>query len=227
MILLKVLQTIGTVVPVFLVLESDFPMPSQTTSSSPVIQPATTRLRPCGNDTNCVSSFYLEPPNRYISPLVSRQSPRVSFNRALRDLTKYEQARSVESVSPKQDGDAAYYIHVTVPGTAPNSLDDLELFFDQDDSSSSSDNPGSDVTTTSTVVNWRCQARVTLPPPPFCVRKNCINGNMDQRDRLSKLASFLGLPAADQSRMQVGAKWTPIFFNSDRVPDMVQDDAYD
>ena len=116
-----------------------------------------------------------------------------------------------------QDKDS-YYIHVTVPGTAPNSLDDIELFFQQDDSSSSSSSDSA------TIVSVRCQARVTLPPPPFCVRKNCINGNMDQRDRVSDVALYLGLPAADQTMMQRQAKWTPIFFNADKVPDMILDD---
>ena len=126
-------------------------------------------------------------------------------------------ARSIDT----KDGS---YIHVTVPGTAPNSLDDIELFFTVDDSADNLvfgglETTGSTpATTTATLVNIRCEARVTLPPRPFCVRTNCINGNMDQRDRLAHVQSVLGLPAADESRMKEQAKWTPIFFNSDKVP---------
>jgi hypothetical protein len=67
------------------------------------------------------------------------------------------------------------------------------------------------------VVDVKCEARRTLPPPPFCIKKNCINGNMDQRERVQRLGYILGLPPADQDEM-AGSKWTPIFLNSDRVP---------
>ena len=103
---------------------------------------------------------------------------------------------TISEASPK-----AYYMHLTVPGTAPGSLDDIELVFG---------NEG--------IVNWGCEARVTLPPPPFCLQKNCINGNMDQRRRMDRIGKILGMPKADQERMDQSAKWTPIFFNSDRVP---------
>lgn len=97
-----------------------------------------------------------------------------------------------------------FYIHLTTPGTAPGSLDDLELIFPADGD----------------IVNIRCEARVTLPPPPFCIRKNCINGNIDQRRRVEELGLGIGLPPADEREMKEEAKWTPIFFNSDRVPGM-------
>ena len=96
-------------------------------------------------------------------------------------------------------------MHLTVPGTAPASVDDIELQFAEG------------------VVNVRCEARVTLPPPPFCVKKNCINGNMDQRSRVERMGLRLGLPTSHAEAMQ-GAKWTPIFFNSDRVPGFDDDD---
>ena len=99
------------------------------------------------------------------------------------------------------------YIHLTVPGTAPSSLDDVELVFSEG------------------AVNVRCEARVTLPPPPFCIKRNCINGNMDQRTRVEKLASVLGLPFQDRTEM-AGAKWTPIFLNSDKVPGFDDDLGY-
>jgi hypothetical protein len=74
-------------------------------------------------------------------------------------------------------------------------------------------------------LNIRCNAQVTLPYAPFCVKKNCINGAQDQRDRLDNLAlKVLGLPFADAQQMKSSAKWTPIFFNADRVPDMMDDD---
>lgn len=160
------------------------------------------RLQPCPYESNCVSSNYLEPPNRYISPLTTFRDRDTAFARAIRDLKDAEASSTTKVVEilPRQ-----YYIHATVPGTAQGSLDDVEILFagDNDD--------------TAGIVHLRCQARVTLPPPPFCLKKNCINGNMDQRTRMDTIARTLGLPAADQERMQ-SAKWTPIFFNSDRVP---------
>jgi uncharacterized protein (DUF1499 family) len=154
------------------------------------------RLRSCSPSSNCVSSNYKEPPNRYISPLRIVNNRDTAFQRAIRDLKQYSgEAFSLVEIVPKD-----YYIHLTVPGTAPSSLDDLELIF------------------TDSIVNVKCEARVTLPPPPFCIKKNCINGNMDQRSRVENLAfNVLGLPASDREAMK-GAKWTPIFMNSDRVP---------
>ena len=200
-ILLKALQA-TVVATASLLLSTSMDLEQVGLTTAPVTPDTTVQLRPCAKDTNCVSSFYLEPPNRYVSPLLSRQSPNISFQRALRDLSRYNQARSIET----KDG---VYIHLTVPGTAPTSLDDIELFFQGDDSSEDG---------VTTIVNLRGEARVTLPPPPFCVRKNCINGSMDQRDRIARVKTLLGLPAADESRMKDEAKWTPIFFNSDKVP---------
>ena len=153
------------------------------------------RLRACKANTNCVSSNYREPPNRYVSPYKIVTDPSAAFQRAVRDLQQHDGSEfSVAEIIP-----SVKYIHLTVPGTAPSSLDDIDIVFSDD------------------VVNLKCQARVTLPPPPFCVRKNCINGNMDQRSKIEKLSFVLGLPASDREEMQA-AKWTPIFFNSDRVP---------
>lgn len=154
------------------------------------------RLKACSPNSNCVSSNYKEPPNRYISPLRIVNDRDVAFQRAVRDLKEQPgDDISILEIVPKD-----YYIHLTVHGTAPASLDDLELVFAEE------------------IVNLKCEARITLPPPPFCIRKNCINGNMDQRSRVENLAfGVLGLPASDREEMQ-GAKWTPIFMNSDRVP---------
>lgn len=154
------------------------------------------RLNACDTNSNCVSSNYREPPNRYISSFKIVNQPEVAFQRAVRDL----KLQNSEGISIVDIVPSANYIHLTVPGTAPSSLDDIDLVFTNDN-----------------IVNVRCQARVTLPPPPFCIRKNCINGNMDQRSRIEKLGYVLGLPSADRDEMQ-GAKWTPIFLNSDRVP---------
>ena len=159
------------------------------------ISGSTTRLRSCSVNSNCVSSNYREPPNRYVSPLKIVNNRDVAFQRAVRDLKQYQGDISIVEIVPKD-----YYIHVTVPGTAPSSLDDVELMFVSD------------------IVNVKCEARVSLPPPPFCVKKNCINGNMNQRSRVEKLAYELGLPASDLEQMK-GAKWTQIFWNTDRVPD--------
>ena len=111
---------------------------------------STNRLRPCASDRNCVSSNYLEPPNRYVSPLKQVNDRDKAFQRAVRDLNQAQ--ASIVEVKPDQ-----YYIHLTVPGTAPSSLDDVELLFTNDG-----------------IVNVRCDARVTLPIPPFCVKRNCI-----------------------------------------------------
>lgn len=156
----------------------------------------------CNSQSNCVSSNYREPPNRYISPFKTVNEPDVAFQRAVRDLKKNGEGDniingiSIVEIVPKD-----YYIHATIRGTAPSSLDDIELLFSQEGH----------------IVNVKCEARVTLPPPPFCIKKNCINGNMDQRTRVENLGYLLGLPANDREEMQ-GVKWTPIFFNSDRVP---------
>jgi uncharacterized protein (DUF1499 family) len=159
------------------------------------------RLRSCEPNTNCVSSGYLEPPNRYMSPLRTLSDKETAYRRAVRDLSTLNE--KVEAISKDS------YLHIEVPGTAPGSFDDVELLF-----------------TDKGIVNLRCEARVTLPPPPFCLKKNCINGNMDQRTRVEEISRVLGLPSADSERMKETAKWTPIFFNSDRVPDMLEYDDY-
>lgn len=170
-----------------------------------------TRLKACEPNTNCISSNYKEPPNRYMSPLQLVNERDEAFRRAVRDLSTAATAATTSKVDILQVVPKDYYIHLTVPGTAPQSVDDIELLYSAEG-----------------VVNLRCQARVTLPPPPFCIKKNCINGNMDQRQRTEHVAfDILGLPAANQEQMQAQAKWTPIFFNSDRVPDMVDHDADD
>ncbi|KAK1742584.1 hypothetical protein QTG54_007149 [Skeletonema marinoi] len=159
------------------------------------------RLRSCEPNTNCVSSGYLEPPNRYMSPLKTLSDKETAYSRAVRDLSTRN--NKVEGIAKDS------YLHIEVPGTTPGSIDDVELIFADEG-----------------IVNVRCEARVTLPPPPFCIKKNCINGNMDQRTRVEVISRVLGLPAADSERMKDTAKWTPIFFNSDRVPDMLEYDDY-
>ena len=155
-----------------------------------------------------MSSNYNEPPNRYLSPFRSVNNRSEAFRRAVRAIGSAENNDfNVLEIVPSQ-----FYIHLTVPGTTPGSLDDVELVFVED-------------TATTSIVNVRCVARVTLPPPPFCVQKNCINGNMDQRERVNRIAQILGLPPSDQDQMRKDAKWTPIFFNSDRVPDFADEDS--
>ena len=174
------------------------------------------RLQPCPYESNCVSSNYLEPPNRYVSPLKTFRDRETAFTRAVRNLRDESSTGSLSSstnikvveILPRQ-----YYIHATVPGTSAGSLDDVEiLFVDNNDGADDGGEGGGGI------VHLRCLARVTLPPPPFCLKKNCINGNMDQRTRIDRMARTLGLPPADRERMEQSAKWTPIFFNSDRVP---------
>lgn len=153
------------------------------------------RLTQCDVNSNCVSSNYREPPNRYVSPLKIVNDRDVAFQRAVKDLKQYPGSDiSIVEIVPKD-----YYIHVTMPGNVPTSLDDLELVYAEN------------------IVNIKCEARVKLPPPPFCLKKNCINGNMDQRSKVENIAFILGLPPSDREQMQ-NAKWTPIFWNSDRVP---------
>ena len=177
-------------------------------------------LRACDPNSNCVSSNYMEPPNRYVSPLSVVNAQDVAFQRAIRDLTNVKNNENsnirIAEFLPKD-----YYIHLTVPGTQPGSLDDIELLFVQQ----SDNNDGGIEGKGDGIVNIRCEARVTLPPPPFCIKKNCINGNMDQRKRVEDLSYVLGLPPSDQRQMREEAKWTPIFFNSDRVPEIY--DQYD
>ena len=159
------------------------------------------RLTACSPTSNCVSSNYLEPPNRYNAPFQIVKDRDIAFQRAIQDLQGNPRF-SIAQVSSKE-----YTLHLTVPGTAPNSLDDIYLQFPTDGN----------------IVNVKCEARVTLPPPPFCLQKNCINGNMDQRRRVQELSLLLGLPLSDEALMKdEGAKWTPIFWNTDRVPDMVE-----
>ena len=172
-------------------------------------------LAACASNSNCVSSNYLEPPNRYLAPMQTLKDRDTAFSAALRDLTQLSKAANqkenqslskLTSISIDEAKD--YYIHATVPGTAPGSLDDVELLFLPHDG----------------IIQWKCQARVTLPPPPFCIQRNCINGSMDQRQRLQALSSALGMPLADQAQQNDNAKWTPIFWNADKVPGF-DDDA--
>lgn len=162
------------------------------------------RLPACPAESNCVSSSFNEPPNRYLSPLKIVNDRDESFRRAVRDLNIRASSNEVNivEISP-----SVGYIHLTVPGTSPGSLDDIELSFPE----------GGEI------INVKATARVTLPPPPFCIKKNCINGNMDQRIRAEKIANILGLPPVDDSAMREQAKWTPIFFNSDVVPGFDED----
>lgn len=171
-------------------------------------------LRQCKAKSNCVSSSYKEPPNRYVSPLRTLKDQDIAFESAIKNLQQRSSLSSksksslsvgmttvVKDIVPNQ-----YYIHLVVPGTVPGSLDDIELQFTQ-----------------SNTVNIRCDAQVTVPYAPFCIKKNCINGAQDQRDRLQHLAiDVLGIPFADEKQMKSSdTKWTPIFFNADRVPDMI------
>eukprot|EP00536_Pseudo-nitzschia_multiseries_P012464 jgi/Psemu1/32165/gm1.32165_g len=165
--------------------------------------PANNVLLPCPADKNCVSSSYSEPPNRYVSPLSLVKNSETAFRQAVRDLSsegqqqQQQQFFSIANIDPNHR-----YIHLKTPGTSPGSTDDIELLFSDGSSS---------------IVSLRCEADVTLPPPPFCLQKNCINGNLDQRRRVEKVVKILGLPSSDSYLMK-DAKWTPIFFNSDRVP---------
>lgn len=98
--------------------------------------------------------------------------------------------------------------------------DDVELIFSEYDKEKS-------------IVQVRAEAKISTAPPPFCIKKNCINGNMKQREGLARIQSKLGLPNVnDVERGNTKniarpkgeypddgeSKWTPIFFNSDRVP---------
>lgn len=169
-------------------------------------------LRPCPADKNCVSSSFSEPPNRYMSRLAVGQDSDDAFLRAVRDLSSWSSSvgngNGGFSFSLARADPIGRYIHLTTPGTSPGSLDDVELLFAPD----------------SSTVGVRCEAQVTLPPPPFCLERNCINGNLDQRRRVEAVARVLGLPPSDQVQMQRGARWTPIFFNADRVPGFNDDD---
>uniref|UniRef100_A0A7S4J6Z4 Uncharacterized protein n=1 Tax=Odontella aurita TaxID=265563 RepID=A0A7S4J6Z4_9STRA len=187
-------------------------VPSDPSSGAPA------RLGRCDPGGNCVSSYFLEPPNRYVSPFrtLKTDGEEAVFRRAVRDVSAAASAAggsTGSALGPIGVAEAVprdRYLHLTVPGTSPGSVDDLELLFPSA-SIGSGDDGG--------IVQVRCEARVTLPVPPFCLRKNCINGNMDQRTRVEELGrNVLGLPPADRERMEKGSKWTPIFFNSDRVP---------
>lgn len=169
-----------------------------------------------------MSSNYAEPPNSYVAPfsIAGGDDRSAAFQRVVDDVSPTSPAgvgtgagttgarrlltSRLSTVRVAEVIPTDFYIHLTTPGTAPGSLDDLELVFPEDGS----------------IVNVRCDARVVLPPPPFCIRKNCINGNMDQRRRVEELSLGLGLSPVDQREMREEAKWTPIFFHSDRVPDM-------
>ena len=159
-------------------------------------------LASCSAESNCVSSNYLEPPNRYISPLKLVKDRDIAFRQAVRDISAAGKDATSQMINLVKVDPNNYYIHLAVPGTALHSEDDIELVFTADGT-----------------VNLKCQAQVTLPPPPFCLKKNCINGNMDQRLRLESISrNTLGLPFVDDDLMKEDSKWTPIFFNSDRVP---------
>ena len=170
------------------------------TATSISNSPAAPRLTACSPTSNCISSNYLEPPNRYSAPLKLVKDRDMAFQRVIQDIKSNSRFSLVQIISKD------YTLHLTVPGTAPNSKDDIYLQFPEEGS----------------IVNVKCEAQVTLPPPPFCIQKGCINGNMDQRRRVLELSQVLGLPLNDEDIMkEEGAKWTPIFWNTDRVPDMV------
>lgn len=173
------------------------------------------RLKACPAESNCVSSNYGEPPNRYFSPLSTFRDSETAFARAVQDLRAAEASSSSTKIKVVEVLPRQRYLHLTVPGTAAGSLDDIEIVFAGNDSDGSKDNASGNA---NNIVHLKCVARVTLPPPPFCLQKNCINGNMDQRRRLDGVSQILGLPSADQYPMQQSAKWSPIFFNADKVP---------
>jgi uncharacterized protein (DUF1499 family) len=70
------------------------------------------RLQPCPYESNCVSSNFLEPPNRYVSPLKTFRDRETAFARAIKDLRDAESSgkTKVVEILPRQ-----YYLHVTVP----------------------------------------------------------------------------------------------------------------
>ena len=162
--------------------------------------------------------IYSEPPNRYISSYKTVNEPEIAFQRAVKDLQRTVDRNNGSGSSSSSTADrisiveivpSLYYIHLTVPGSAgPSSLDDIDLVFSR----------------TNNVVDVKCEARTTIPPPPFCLQRNCINGNMDQRRRVERLiGQVLGLPPSDTDEMKF-ARWTPIFFNEDRVPGFYDED---
>jgi uncharacterized protein (DUF1499 family) len=174
--------------------------PLEQNLATPTSSISAPRLTACPPTSNCISSNYLEPPNRYTAPLKLVKDRDIAFQRAIQDIQTNPRFSLVQAM-PKD-----YTLHLTIPGTSPNSIDDIYLLFPEEGS----------------IVNVKCEAQVTLPTPPFCIQKGCINGNMDQRRRVIELSRVLGLPLNDEDIMkEEGAKWTPIFWNTDRVPDMV------
>ena len=156
----------------------------------------TPHINACKPNINCVSINYLEPLNRYVSPLQTVNEWAVAFQWAVSDMASLKD-QTIMKVSSKD-----FYIRLAVPVTAPGSLNDLKILFSEEGG----------------VANIRCEAQVTLLPPPFCLEKNRSNGNMDQWTTVEELALSLGPPPTDQKQMQKRANWTPMFFDSDKVP---------
>lgn len=89
---------------------------------------STYRLLPCPYESNCVSSNYQESPNCYMSPLRTQKRPIVAFSNAICDLST-SQTTTTTTTTIVDSQNQNLYIHLTVFGMAPNSLDDIEVVF--------------------------------------------------------------------------------------------------
>ena len=127
------------------------------------------RLRPCPSSTDCVSSSGKEVTNKAMSPL--------SFSPTSRDSALARAASFLRSRGAAVAVDEEHsYIHAVLQPAPSGIIEDIELLLIGGEDG------------TSGLATFRDVARVKTPTPPWCLEKGCINGNQEQRKRMTGLA---------------------------------------
>ena len=149
------------------------------------------RLRRCPGSKQCVSSAGGEAPNKAMAPLSYAPTPRLeAFARLLREL------RGNPEVTVEEEDAESGYVRAAVVPASGGDAEDLEVQV----------LPG-----TLGLAAFRDTARSTRAPPPWCVKKGCLNGNQTQRSRMQALAASLSWSPTDTGALQEDAEWKPIF----------------
>ena len=171
------------------------------------------RLFACPVASDCVSSAAREAPNRAVAPLA--YPPSLSRDAAYRAALDALGTRPDTAVRRADAAERYIWAEVGL-GNDATTVDDLELLVLPGGGRRSGDDEAA--VGGGGVVAVREVARVKGPTPPFCVKPGCINANGRQRERVRALGAALGWSSSDATEMEDDARWTPIFFNDDRVP---------
>eukprot|EP00670_Eutreptiella_braarudii_P009367 CAMPEP_0174310854 /NCGR_PEP_ID=MMETSP0810-20121108/3327_1 /TAXON_ID=73025 ORGANISM="Eutreptiella gymnastica-like, Strain CCMP1594" /NCGR_SAMPLE_ID=MMETSP0810 /ASSEMBLY_ACC=CAM_ASM_000659 /LENGTH=392 /DNA_ID=CAMNT_0015418905 /DNA_START=30 /DNA_END=1208 /DNA_ORIENTATION=- len=163
------------------------------------------RLSMCpSGGAGCVSSNALEPPNASVAPLLwPRLLSRMEAFQAALQAVESEQSLQLVRADPQ----VGYLRFQAMEG---GEMQIAEVAF------------GDEETRT---VMLRCEREsmerplALKAPPPFCVTPGCINGASRQRTVLKAFQEAVGWRSADEFAFSSEARWTPLFFNEDRVPD--------